>query len=643
MASDPACLHYGQALAHQFGATLEVDYNWDDRHLEERRRFWVERRLCKGQWTGRETEEEYTTRACDRLDDAANSSEHGRLVVVTKEVMVQVTKEEWGLACLEYSDRLEVVFSMKPEEFPYNYSEQIGLISAASSSEEAESLANFILCQSCIQSQAWTTVFSSHPQSDPLAQAVAHSLGVDLHTMEALKAWEPDKESKEEYEERLLSCLSELRGTEMVTVDSTVYLTLTNHNAGISVLSDSKQREIIDFVPISVSSITLICGTEFPVSVMAALLYEKLPTSACSSWAIQSCSHPSCVSLAQSIANQYGVNSAVNYQWDDQHMIASPEPVHLQGVQYPTEWFGSENSDQFQGRLGAIKAFAGFPQLVCVGKQVFSALTGTAHAAATLRQFSDNEWEVRADITLEEVQMALAAHYAGLIVQQVTTALNTAVSTTNYTEIYREIEEMLTKEISILLIGLESKYEAALQEANRALQAEIRELRTELEQRNQEIANITVILKQNLSDSLENISRFEISSPKEHWEANLQSLEMKFEGVKEQFQRFYSLLPSSQLPLTIQKVDGNWEITTKNHQLYRIEGADLWAESEEKAAEKLLEGASLLPGLSKHTLPVLSSFSPSAALQLVWKQHSAFISPVLTLHLHPKSSLSRKS
>lgn len=639
VASDPVCLHYGQALALQFGSTMQVDYNWDGRHLAEQQGFWVQGRLCTGQWTGRETEEEYALRASDRLDEVGDCSELGRLVVVTREVMAATAREELALACLQYCDRLEVVFSMKPEEFPYDSSQQIVLISAVSSPQEAESLATFILHQSCIQSQAWTTVISPHPLTDPLAQAIAHSLGLDLRPMAALKPWEEDTESESEFEARLQRCISELHGTEILTVHSSISLKLANRSTGLSLISSSEKWEVVEYVDLSVPSMTLVCATEAPVSVIAALIREKLPKGTSFPCEIRTCGTPSCISLAQSIASQYGLNYIVDYLWDDQHMTESPEPVQLEGIQYPTKWFGRENFDQFQGRLAAVQAFSALPLLVCVGKQVFSALTGTPHCVATLRQFSASDWNVTTEVTLEEREMAQAEYYADLIVQQVTTALNSAISSSDCREICGKVEKILVKEISMLFTKLETKYDAAILEVNRVLQAEIAELRAELERRNEEIAKIITGLKENLNYSLENISKFNTSSLRdnsEHWEGNLQSLESQYETLTEQFQRFYSLIPSSQLPLTIEAVDEHWQITTHNRHSYRIEDAELWAESAGNGAEKLLEGVCLHPGLSTHTLPMLSSSHP--CLQLVWKQLSAPLSPFLSLQLLPCKS-----
>ena len=646
VASDPLCLHYGRALAQQFEVSMEVDCTWDERHLAKYRGFWVEEDLCKGGWSGQETEEEYAIRACDRLDEIADCTERGRLVVVSREVMEAVVREEKGLvlACLEYSDRPRVRFSRKSDDFPYQQSTQIAIISVPASQYTAEIHANYFIHQPFIQSQPWTVVYSPDPKNNPLAQAVSRSLGIDLKEMAALRPWERGTESERECEERLQAGISQLRGTEIIAVDASICQKMTGQVSGIAILSDNQQLTIVDlaaFAIPSAPSITLICNTDIPTAVMSTLLGEKFPSMSATSWDLLSCSSPACVALAQSIANQYGLVCTVDYLWDDQHVTESPEPDRSESIVYNGEWFGREDLDQFKARMETAKGLYTNPLIVCVDKQVFFTLTGTTDSVATLHMSPSYEWTVKTEITLGETREALAVHYAGIIIQQVAASLNSAISTSDSAQIYKELEKALSSELATLLSTLENKYDAAIMDANRNLQAEIGNLRTEMERRNEEMGNIVEVLKGNLSDYLENVGKFDVFNTSESvkdWEGRLQSLENRFEVLIREFERFNHLLPSSELPLTIDKVEENWEISTQNHHLYRIEDAELWAECEGIEAQKLLECISLGPGISTHIVPFLSSFSSYKTVKLAWKQRLSPLSPPIPIQFIPRSA-----
>lgn len=646
VSSDPVCMHYGRALAQQFEVIMEVDCTWDERHLAKNRGFWVEEELCRGGWSGQETEEEYAIRACDRLDEIADCTERGRLVVVSREVMEAVVREEKGLvlACLEYSDRPRVRFSMKSDDFHYQPSTQIAIISMPASVHAAEMHANCFIHQPFVQSQAWTVVYSPDPQNSPLAQAVSRSLGIDLREMTALRPWEAGTESERECEERLQACISQLRGTEIIALDASICQKMTGQTSGIAILSDSQERTVTNFTAFTVPSapsITLICNTDIPAAVMSTLLTEKLPSMSAAPWDIRSCSSPACILLAQSIANQYGLTCTLDYLWDDQHVTDSPEPVRLESMLYSGEWFGREDLDQFKARIYTATGLSTNSLLVCVGKQVFSTLTGTTDSVATLHLSPSNEWTVRTEITLGETREALAAYYAGIIAQQVAASLKSAISTSDSAQIYKELEKVLSSELATLLSTLENKYDSAIKEVNRVLQTEIGNLRTEMERRNEEMGNTVEELKGNLSDYLEKVGKFDVFNTIDnvkHWEATLQSLENRFKTLTQEFERFYDFIPSSELPVTIDKVEENWQIITTNGHLYRIEDADLWAKCEGVEDQKLLDCISLGPGTSTHNIPFLSSFPSNSKVKLTWKQRFSSLSPPFSIQILHKSA-----
>lgn len=536
----------------------------------------------------------------NRMQKNKENRKQGEILVVSKDVMQVFTSGDEIMACFDYIDAPIVTFALKITDF---VSENRGK-TAIIKQEDSESLGNALLSQSCMQTNPWSAVYVHQPTL--LSHCLSSILGIPTVETPQLRSFSPRSESKSDYNNRIKTYFSGFQGNEIVLLDEDMYKSVTETESSMVIWSENRVSEVIEMNKVVLVSPTAGISKEVLVDVAC----KELGTGGV--WTVE---REDCVELAEALAER------MNRRCERMEIGELCEDTKT------TETTECEGREQWKLILVPYQE----QRVVCVPPELMSSLTGSPLFLATFHFSPASDWTFTHQIPPSDVK---STYFASHVVSHLQSLLPTLSLSSNTLKFSIQLEKTIAQDLKTLFVSLENTYNSAIHTANLQLQTTVDLWKAEIDRKNKELLTNLNTIRQNLEDLLGVMSENSRFYRESNVEKRLKDLENTQEALFSQFKRFYDLLPASNFPVKIQTITENWELSTENIELFTIEEADLWAESESSGNIKLIDRQRLSPGISTVDISRLHShFSENCSVSLVWRQERKEISEVLAVKI----------